>query len=78
MNQEEFRKYIESIGFEYNYGFYYDYKEFRIDLFNLTGGHYDFWNGSEWIHNIPYNDLKPFEKYFKKELRSIKLKSLLR
>jgi hypothetical protein len=75
MKQEEFKKYIKSIGFNtigYNY---YQYKEFRIDL------HYDyfyyFYIGSEWSGHY-YTDLDPIYNNFKNELRSIKLKELLR
>ena len=72
MNNKEFKKYIESIGFKY-FGCYYDYKEYRIDLYEYC---YYFYNGSDWdMKNI--DDLTPFNKYFKQELRSIKLKELL-
>ena len=68
MNREEFKKYIKSIGFEYdNITGFYDYKEFRIYLWY---GNYNFWNGSEWKFAIPYNDLT-------KLFRGIKLKKIL-
>ena len=67
-----FQKYIESIGFKY-FDCYYDYKEYRIFL---NSDNYSFYNGSDWdMKNI--DDLTPFNKYFKQELRSIKLKQLL-
>ena len=74
MNQEEFKKLIESIGFKYNYS-HYRYKEFGIDLYN---NYYSFYDGSGWIFDIIYNDLTPINNYLKMELRSIKLKALLR
>jgi hypothetical protein len=74
MKQEEFKKYIKSIGFEnYTGGNIYDYKGFRIDLYNYF---YYFYIGSEWSGHY-YTDLDPIYKYFKRELRSIKLKALL-
>ena len=75
MNKKAFIKYIESIGFvniRYNR---YGYKEYRIDL---DYDCYDFYNGSEWIIDISFNDLILLEKEFKQELRRIKLKELLR
>ena len=75
---KEFIIFIESIGFKRSDGFVfrYDYKEFLIDLGN---SHCEFYNGSEWIKYLSYyDDLETIEKYFKKELRSIKLKQLLR
>ena len=75
MSREEFKNYIKSIGFEYNDAIVYDYKKYRIDLYQYI---YDFYNGSEWVYDIDLNDLTLLEKYFKKELRSIKLKQLLR
>ena len=76
MNNEEFKKFIESIGFKYNYDSYlYDYKEFKIDLWYKK---YDFYDGYKWIEYIPYNDLRPIEMYFKRELRSIKIKKILK
>ena len=72
-SKEEFKQFIESIGFKRE-GLFYYYKSYRIDLYN----YYHFYNGSEWIFNIPLNDIRPFDMYFKKELRSIKLKELLR
>ena len=73
MNREKFKKYIESIGFNYFYG-YYKYKECEIYFYPY---YYDFYNEQEWSCNIEYNDLTLVEKYLKKELRSIKLKQLL-
>ena len=72
MNQEEFRKYIESIGFKLkpDYEYTYLYKEFKIYL-NIN--FYNFNNGSE-LNAYSYNDLSPLLKL----TRSIKLKSLLR
>ncbi len=72
-NHYEFIKLIESIGFRSN-GVLFVYKNFIISI----GDIYHFWNGFVWILNYQYSDLKPIEKYFKKELRSIKLKQLLK
>jgi hypothetical protein len=79
MNIEEFIKYIELIGFRYiSYDHYiYKYKEIKLDLYSDSYDSYYFWNGSDWIYDIPLNDLKPINEYFKKELRCIKLKALL-
>ncbi len=71
MNREEFIKYIESIGFEGGSYYFYSYKDFKISLYY---DHYTFWNGSYWIDDIPFNDLKPLLKL----IRSIKLKSILK
>ena len=71
MSREEFKKFIESIGFKYTGHGYYVYKECEIYLWN---DHYDFYNISELIYNIDLNDLTPL----KKMTRCIKLKQLLR
>jgi len=71
MNQEEFRKYIESIGFYSTDGFNYYYKEFGIDLYY---DYYFYFNGSELFRYVSYNDLTQVLK----STRSIKLKHLLR
>ena len=39
--------------------------------------HYDFLNGSKWI-KYDLNDLSPIKEHFKKELRSNKLKQILK
>ena len=73
INKEEFVKLIKSIGFKYinlHYG-YYDYKSYRIDL---ASNYYNFYNGSVWTFHIKLDDLS----VFKKELRSIKLKKILK
>ena len=75
MNKEEFKQFIESIGFKHE-GLFYDYKSYRIDLIPNC---YNFWNGSGWLFHIKFtDDLTQFNKYFKKELRSIKLKQILK
>ncbi len=75
MSSEEFKILLVSIGFEYNYHFdIYTYKEFSIYVYS---NYYHFANGSGW--NIYYyNYLDPILVNFKKELRSIKLKQLLK
>jgi hypothetical protein len=77
MNQEEFIILIKSIGFEKFGDHLYNYKEFSIYLY-FHVDEYDFRNGYEWTDDISLNDLTPLENNFKKELRSIKLKQLLR
>ena len=74
MKKEEFKLLIESIGFYSTDGFNYYYKEFEIYLYN---SYYNFYDCSEW-DDYNYNNLKPIEECFKRELRSIKLKALLR
>ena len=73
MNVEEFKKYIESIGFKLN-GHYYVYKEYRIFLYIDT---HTLYIRLHWIYNKDYNDLTQLNEYFKNELRSIKLKKIL-
>ena len=77
MTREEFIKFIESIGFKYNkHKDYYDYKEYGIYLLQNNYNYYVFYNGSGCITYV-LDDLTPLEKYFKNELRSIKLKNIL-
>ena len=73
MSREEFIIFIKSIGFTTSHRIQ-EYKEYRIDLYKYE---YGFYNGSEWIYYIKLDDLTPLEKYFKRELRSIKLKKIL-
>ena len=73
MNYEQFKKYIESIGFKHNDRLF-KYKEYRIDLYRYS---YGFYNGYVWINKYEFTDLTLFEKEFKKELRFIKLKNIL-
>ncbi len=78
MIKDEFIKCIKSIGFIYNEKFdNYEYVEFRIFISPYAPEVYHFWTGSEWI-GYYYSDLTPIDKYFKKVMRSIKLKGLLR
>ena len=79
MNYDEFKKLIESIGFKSNVFHIYqkDYNGVKSYSINLYNDCYHFFYGSEWIIDIPLNNLTPIEKYFKRELRSIKLKGLL-
>ena len=74
MNREEFKKFIESIGFKDLKNGNYVYKEYIISLFVKR---YEIYISPGWSL-YDYNDLKPLEKEFKSELRSIKLKQLLR
>ncbi len=70
----EFIKYIESIGFKEFMFVTYEYKNFKIDAW---GFNYEFHHNNLYIGRFKFNDLTPIEKYFKKELRSIKLKRIL-
>ena len=69
MSVEEFKRFILSIGFEYMYDVRYEYKEFKIDLYE---DYYHFYNGSEW-YSYELNDLTPL----KIVSRSYKLKKIL-
>ena len=86
---EKFIKYIESIGFEYDYvKDCYGYKKNKIELYK---NYYHFYNGSVWFYYIGYNSTETgqyvniigntfileLKKEFEKELRLIKLKELL-
>ena len=73
MIRDEFEKLIKSIGFKYD-GYSYLYKEYIIDLYD---DHYKFYIFTEFTGRYEYNDLSPFDEYFKKELRRIKLKQIL-
>ena len=79
MKQEEFIKLIESIGFKFegiwNEERYYDYKNYKIDL---SSDLYELYDGSGWCSSYNIDDLKPLEKEFKNELRSNKLKQILK
>ena len=81
MSREEFKMFIETIGFEYAVSFNnierhdiyndrYNYKEYRIELYN---NYYEFYNGSEWVYDIDLNDLTPLKQIE----RSYKLKKIL-
>ena len=69
----DFQKYIESIGFKPS-DVFYRYKGYLISLNHKS---YNFHNKSGWLFRIKLTDLTPFEKEFKREIRSIKLKELL-
>ena len=74
MNNIEFEKFIESIGFKYN-GHYYRYKDYIIFL---NSDNYEFNNGSEWVLCIEFYDLTPLKNELKNEFRSLKLKQILK
>ena len=74
MTRNEFVKFIQSIGFKYN-GLSYRYKNYDMYLHVEL---YKIYNHSGCIGGFEYNELGPIKYYFKKELRSIKLKQLLR
>ena len=85
MNKNEFKNYIEYIGFKFKFTVYYygnkeyngvDYYQWQKCEIKLYDSNYGFNNGFISSEH-EYNDLKPLEKEFKKELRSIKLKQLL-
>jgi len=83
MCREEFKKYIEEIGFKNSTDWTnrggnskfesYEYKEFKIEMLDVI---YDFHNGRIWM-GYYYQDMTPFNKYFKKERRNIKLNKIL-
>ncbi len=77
MCRKEFIKLIESIGFKFKLGDVYQYKEFVIELYSYDTDSYDFYNGYIWESYDSFG-LEPINNYLKKELRSIKLKQLLR
>ena len=78
--EEDFKKYcnyIILIGFIYDEGIYVCTQgddRFVIYLYNKS---YSFEINSKVIGRYDYNDLIPIQTYFKKELRTIKLKKLL-
>ena len=75
INKEIFIKLIESIGFKY-YGLEtMDYKDFLIGLYD---NYYTFYFDYNFGGKYYYTDLEPINYHFKKELRTIKLKQLLR
>ena len=77
MNLDKFRKLIETIGFEYvtcnDYITMYRYDKFIIYSMNQE---YRFCDGDRWV-KYDYDNFEVINKYFKKEIRSIKLKKLL-
>ena len=76
MSREEFIIFIKSIGFKsIKFNSYYNYKEYGIYLLQ---NNYNIYNGSKWFISTDYNDLITIENYFKGELRSIKLKQILK
>ena len=68
MNYIEFKKYIESMGFEFDYGIY-SYKDYTICVYT---DYYNYYNGSGWAY-YEFNDLTPLKKFN----RSYKLKKIL-
>ena len=76
MNQEKFIKLIKSIGFlsDDKSNAYY-YKDFRINLFS---NNYDLCVGNYILYAREFKELDILDEYFKKELRAIKLKELLK
>ena len=75
MGRDEFENYIISIGFKKTktLDFRYLYKNYGIDLY---GDFYKFYTNLGWVLYV-LDDLSPLDKYFKNELRSIKLKKIL-
>ena len=76
----DFQKYIESIGFKYIAQVYttdthYRYKDYMIYLSSKS---YDFHDLTTWWWDIDIEDLSPIENLFKKELRSFKLKQIVK
>ena len=78
-SRDEFIKFIKSIGFEYNkINGYYEYKEFRIFFKGDIYYNISIFKSGGGILHIPLNDITLLEKEFKREIRSIKLKGLLK
>ena len=70
MSRDEFKLYIESIGFLYNtYRGGFKYKRYLVYPYPTD---YNFYNGSKWI-SYNYYDLTPLKKIE----RSYKLKKIL-
>ena len=79
-----FQKYIESIGFKISKKiFVYNYNQIQADStynnykIRIYYNHYTFFSGIIYIGTFILNDLTTFQTYFKKEMRSIKLKQIL-
>ena len=70
MSLEEFKQFIESIGFKPINAYYYRYNDHRI---NLYSDNYKIYYGRNTIGRFNLNDLRPLMKMS----RSIKLKRLL-
>ncbi len=76
MSRDQFTKLIESIGFETKCGIIsYFYKENQIYIAITT---YHLHINSEFKGIYIFSNLEPIEDYFKNELRSIKLKQILK
>ena len=72
MTRDEFKKFIESIGFvPVQKKIIYDYKIYRIIVKENS---YDFYNGWDWRDNISMDDLNILLKI----TRRIKLKRILK
>ncbi len=76
MTIDKFIIFIEKLGFGHYHGSYYceNVKGFTI---RIDSELYLFNDRIEW-YKYKYSDLEPINKNYKKELRSIKLKQLLR
>ena len=70
MNNNEFKIFVKSIGFEEQLPFMYGYKKYKIYFYDDC---YTLWNGTTWFENISYNDLTPLLRM----IRSYKLKKIL-
>ena len=76
MTIEEFITYIESIGFIYEEQYsFYRYKCTTIDIVKIKNKYVNKYIFDNRLHDL--NNLTALDKYFKKEIRSIKLKMIL-
>ncbi len=75
--RDEFKELIFSIGFKHSSEFQgrFVYKNFTIDISEFD---YDIHDGETWSPFHTLDELEPIKKIFKKELRSIKLKNILK
>ena len=74
MNREEFKNYIESLGFKVGHSDIYTYIKYNTKMYKicLYYNGYGLYNGSRWDY-CGFNDLTPLNRID----RSYKLKQLL-
>ena len=76
MTKYEFKELILRIGFK-KCGHYYDEYRYKDFVLFLHSNNYHLLNYS-YSYQPGYDDLIPINYYFKNEMRSIKLKNILR
>ena len=69
-SKKEFIDYIKSLGF-ICFDVYFKYKGFSIIV---DYRYYDFWDGSNWVYNIPHDNLELLRKFD----RSYKIRKILK